>query len=279
MILKPVNLEVILRLKTGSGVCCLFYKALIIFFGEHRQRSFVINLEPRLVVIQLFQLPGHLAVQEVQGDVHGADPFAFGAAGASSRQVHGADDVPGGVAGRPGGGVHHLRFVAVAEALFAEAERADLTAGVAFDAFGELFFPVGPALGRSQRFQAGDFGGVFPVQFGGDRCLGRDEVAPGRQVGVAFGAFGGDGRLRSVLCSVEPWSQHAGTGDADQVEIFAFQLRFPHQSGQGFQVAPFDDDADLPFFGNLFFGLGQVDGQVVDAGRGEDQFLRIVRRR
>ena len=95
-------------------------------------------------------------------------------------------------------------------------------------------------------------------------------------MGVALGALGGDavrGQFRGWL---DRGGQHSGAGDADQVEVFALELGFTHQPGEGLQVAPLDHDPDPAALGDLFLGLGQVDGQVVDAGRGEDQLGGIV---
>ena len=70
-----------------------------------------------------------------------------------------------------------------------------------------------------------------------------------------------------------------GAGDADDDQVLALQLRFPHEPGQGPQVAPLGDDADPPLAPHLLLGLGQVEGEIVDAGRGEDELVGLVRRR
>jgi len=66
---------------------------------------------------------------------------------------------------------------------------------------------------------------------------------------------------------------HAGAGDADDVEVLPFELGFTHEAGEGFEIAPFGNDGDLPLLADLFFCLGEVERQVVDAPRREDQLV------
>ena len=156
-----------------------FNKALVVLLVVLRQRSLFLGLQPRLVTVELFQLPGHLPVEEIQGDVHGAGALALGAAGAAPGQVHGPDDVPGGVPRRAGRTLHRLGAVLVAEALLAVAEGADLAAGHTADAAAELFLPVGPALGRGQGFEPRQLRAFQPLQLRQRGEGAAEDVDPG----------------------------------------------------------------------------------------------------
>ena len=83
-----------------------------------------------------------------QVDSGRAGPGAFVAADATAGQMKGPRDLPGEIALERRRGADHNRPVLIDDALAAVAHRADLPAGVAFDAAGELGLPIGHPLFR-----------------------------------------------------------------------------------------------------------------------------------
>ena len=95
----------------------------------------------------------------MQRDVLRADARALAAVGAAGGHVEGPDDVEHVLLERVGGGLVARAGVRVVEdALFAAARRADVAAGVAADAAGELSAPEAVALLRGHSLQLFDLG-------------------------------------------------------------------------------------------------------------------------
>jgi len=205
----------------------------------------VLRLHPRLETVEFEQLLGHFAVEQVERDIHRADPFALGAPRTAPGQVHGSHQCQavcrrGAVTCRP------PAPVAVAQALGAEAERADLAA----------------ARQRMQRENCS-------VQ-NAQRSCGVSASSRASSWASSAGSFCNSGSVPATrstpsgrwtlhsrhflatpsVLSGRAWSApaplHSRAGDADDMHLLALELRLADQSGQRPQVAPFDDDPTFP---------------------------------
>ena len=171
--------------------------------------------------------------------------------------------------------LHRLRTVAVAQALLAVAQGADLAAGVAAGAAGKMLFPEGPALGRGHGFEAGQLVGLrSAVSSTGSGSAPRTWSAPSGSCAWQLPHLA----ARLPSCASPAFAADPGAGDAEQHHVFALQLVLADQAGHGAQVAPLDHHRQASLAAHLLLVAGEVEGEVVVAAGREDQLARPARR-
>ncbi len=220
-----------------------------------------------------------LAVHEAQRDADRAEALAFAAVDAAAGEVDGAGDVPAQVAARMRRGLDPLRLRLLDDAALADAERADLAAGVAAHALVELLRPERPALLEGLVVQRRDALRDRHDRPRGLRLWLADEMVRQRRLAVVAAVaarrhvLGREGEGGGQLVLLE----HAAAAHADQHYVVAADLRLPKEPGDGLDVAPLDDEPDLAELGDVVAPRVEVGDEVVHAARVEDELLRVGR--
>jgi hypothetical protein len=244
-----------------------------------RRSSSLLGVVADRVVVALGDDLLQLAVHEGQRDADRAEAFALAAADAAAGEMQSSGDVPGEVATRMRRGLDPLGLTLVDDAALADAERADLTAGVAAHALVELLGPEGPAHLEGLGIERGDAlvdGHARPWRL---RLRLADEMIDERGLAVVAPeaarshVFGRERVRRGQLGLLED----TAAAHADEHDVVAGELRFAQQARDRLGVATLDHDADPAEVDDVVAPRVQVGDEVVGAARVEDQLVGICR--